>query len=95
MVTQNCIFWIIVSKDFAELSWRFYWSGLETNNICGEYLLLSWVQSIELVPIIWALLSRFYLKKETQCSLRNIMFYKERTTDIVVQKHNICKRIIN
>jgi predicted membrane protein len=46
--------------------------------------LFSWAQSIELVPgpeigtssIDWAQLCRFYLKTETEFSLRNVMFWK-------------------
>jgi hypothetical protein len=43
--------------------------------------------------IDWAQLSRFYLKTETECSLRNVVCWKiSRTTDNV-HKHNDCTNV--
>jgi hypothetical protein len=51
--------------------------------------------------IDWAQLSRFYLKTETGCSLRNVVFWKINRTLFLdkdrlmdnVQQHNICTNV--
>jgi hypothetical protein len=51
-----------------------------------------WTRSID-----WAQPSRFYLKTETESSLRNVVFWKINRTVFLdkdnVQKHNICTNV--
>jgi hypothetical protein len=56
--------------------------------------LLIWVQSpkIGISSMDWAQPTKFYLKTETESSLRNVFLNKYTTMDYA-QKHNICTRI--
>jgi hypothetical protein len=49
----------------------------------------------------WAQLSKFYLKTETECNFRNVMFLNKNRTVFEmrtmgnVQKHNICTNVLS
>jgi hypothetical protein len=58
--------------------------GLYTLSWCWYRCLERGTSSIDRVE-----LSRFYLKMETESSLRNVVLYKNRTTDNI-KKHKVC-----
>jgi hypothetical protein len=61
---------------------------------CIPYLVLVQVsEEKETSSINWAQLNRFYLKAETESSLRNIVFLDKNKTVDTVQKHSICINI--
>jgi hypothetical protein len=66
--TQSCLY--ILKHNVSETG---FCLRLQVN-------LLSWAQSIELVPVSidWAPQSRFYLKTGTESSLRNVVIISER-----------------